>query len=165
MLATYIIPLQKSVGKDGRIHCSLNINTETGRLSARKPNLQNQPALDKDTYKIRRAFVSEKGKKLIVADYGQLELRILAHMADCKQMIEAFELGGDFHSRTAISMYPEIKKDIEQGTVLLEWDYSKGQPPVPLVKQKYAAERKKAKIMNFSIAYGKTSHGFAQDFK
>jgi DNA polymerase-1 len=50
----------------------LNINTETGRLSCRKPNLQNQPALDKDIYKIRKAFVAEKGKKFIVADYGQL---------------------------------------------------------------------------------------------
>ena len=82
LLATYIIPLQKSIGSDGRIHCSLNINTETGRLSARKPNLQNQPALDKDTYKIRKAFICEPGNKLIVADYGQLELRILAHMTD-----------------------------------------------------------------------------------
>jgi DNA polymerase-1 len=53
-----------------RIHCSININTETGRLSARKPNLLNQPALDKDIYKIRQAFVCEKGNKLIVADYG-----------------------------------------------------------------------------------------------
>jgi DNA polymerase I len=53
-------------------------------------------------YKIRRAFVAEPGKKLIVADYGQLELRILAHMTNCKGMIEAFHLGGDFHSRTAL---------------------------------------------------------------
>ncbi|CAI2379738.1 unnamed protein product [Moneuplotes crassus] len=164
LLQTYIIPLQRSVGTDGRIHCSLNINTETGRLSARKPNLQNQPALDKDVYQIRKAFIAEKGNKLIVADYGQLELRILAHMTNCKQMIEAFKLGGDFHSRTAISMYPEIKDKIENGEVLLEWDYSKGNPPAPLVKDLYAAERKKAKIMNFSIAYGKTAHGFANDF-
>ena len=142
----------------------MNINTETGRLSARKPNLQNQPALDKDTYKIRDAFICEPGNKLIVADYGQLELRILAHMTDCKAMIEAFRLGGDFHSRTAISMYPEIKQKIDDGKVLLEWDYSKGDPPMPLVKDLYAAERKKAKIMNFSIAYGKTAHGFMADF-
>ena len=80
----------------------MNLNTETGRLSCRKPNLQNQPALDKDKYKIRKAFVAEKGNKLIVADYGQLELRVLAHMTDCKGMIEAFKLGGDFHSRTAL---------------------------------------------------------------
>ena len=80
----------------------MNLNTETGRLSSRKPNLQNQPALDKDRYKIRKAFVAEKGCKLIVADYGQLELRVLAHMTNCVKMIEAFKLGGDFHSRTAL---------------------------------------------------------------
>jgi len=164
LLTTFIIPLQRSIGNDGRIHCSLNINTETGRLSARKPNLQNQPSYDKDIYKIRKAFIADKGNKLIVADYGQLELRILAHMTKCTNMIEAFRLGGDFHSRTAISMYPEINDKIESGEVLLEWDYSKGKPPVPLVKDVFSTERKKAKIMNFSIAYGKTSHGFAQDF-
>lgn len=102
LLGTYISPLQETPDAKGRIHCSLNLNTETGRLSCRKPNLQNQPAGDKDVYKIRKAFVAEPGKKLIVADYGQLELRILAHMTNCKGMIEAFRLGGDFHSRTAL---------------------------------------------------------------
>ncbi|MCI13714.1 DNA polymerase, partial [Trifolium medium] len=58
-------------GKDNRVHCSLNINTETGRLSARRPNLQNQPALEKDRYKIRQAFIAAPGNSLIVADYGQ----------------------------------------------------------------------------------------------
>lgn len=81
-----------------------NLNTETGRLSARRPNLQNQPALEKDIYKIRLSFEAEQGKKLIVADYGQLELRILAHITNCKNMIEGFKSGGDFHSRTAIVM-------------------------------------------------------------
>lgn len=80
MLNTFIKPLQEQTDKNGRIHCSLNLNTETGRLSSRKPNLQNQPALEKDIYKIRQAFAAGPGKKLIVADYGQLELRILAHM-------------------------------------------------------------------------------------
>ena len=102
LLTTFIQPLQEAPDKHGRIHCSMNLNTETGRLSARKPNLQNQPSGDKDIYKIRRAFVAEPGNQLIVADYGQLELRILAHMTNCKGMIEAFKLGGDFHSRTAL---------------------------------------------------------------
>lgn len=102
LIHTFIRPLQDLADKDHRIHCSLNINTETGRLSSRKPNLQNQPALDKDKYKIRYAFEPEKGNKFIIADYGQLELRILAHMTNCKAMIEAFEKGGDFHSRTAM---------------------------------------------------------------
>ena len=114
------------------MHCSLNINTETGRLSSRRPNLQNQPALEKDRYGIRKAFICEPGHTLIVADYGQLELRLLvrwhatswrracpadearprlqAHMTQCESMLEAFRLGGDFHSRTALGMYPHVRK-------------------------------------------------------
>lgn len=57
------------------------------------PNLQNQPALEKDVYRIRDAFTCEPGNALVVADYGQLELRLLAHMANCKSMIQAFEVG------------------------------------------------------------------------
>ncbi len=56
--------------------------------------------------------MAEKGKKFIVADYGQLELRVLAHLTKCKAMITAFKEGGDFHSRTAIGMYDYIKKEI-----------------------------------------------------
>jgi len=72
LLKSFIEPLRGYLDKNNRVHCSININTETGRLSARKPNLQNQPALDKDVYKIRKAFNAKKGCKLIVADYGQL---------------------------------------------------------------------------------------------
>ncbi len=79
-------------------------------------------------------------------------------------MIQAFKEGGDFHSRTAIGMYDYIRKDIEEGKILLEWDKSKGPAPVPLLKDKYANERKKAKTVNFSIAYGKSAHGFANDW-
>lgn len=61
-------------------------------------------------------------------------------------------------------MYPNIKKELEEGKVLLEWDYSKGNPPLPLIKDKFAAERKKSKGMNFSIAYGKSAHGFSKDW-
>lgn len=152
------------VDKNSRIHCSLNLNTETGRLSSRRPNLQNQPALEKDQYKIRDAFVAEEGHTLIVADYGQLELRILAHITKCQSMIQAFQQGGCFHSRTAVGMYDYIKGAVDSGQVLLEWDYSKGQPTVPLVKDTYGSERRKAKTLNFSIAYGKTVHGLAQDW-
>ena len=70
LLTNFIKPLQQAPDSKGRIHCSLNINTETGRLSARRPNLQNQPSQEKDLYKIRKAFTVEKGNKLIVADYG-----------------------------------------------------------------------------------------------
>ena len=79
-------------------------------------------------------------------------------------MIDAFFKGGDFHSRTCISMNPQIKMEIEEGTLLLEWDKSKGKAKYPLLKEKYAELRKKAKTMNFSIAYGKSAHGFKSDW-
>lgn len=164
MISNFLLPLQQLADANGRVHCSLNLNTETGRLSARRPNLQNQPALEKDKYKIRDAFIAEPGNTLIVADYGQLELRILASITNCKSMIKAFELGGCFHSRTAAGMFEHLRKEIDEGKLLLEWDSSKGKPPVPLLKEKYGAERRKAKTLNFSIAYGKTVVGLANDW-
>lgn len=91
-------------------------------------------------------------------------MRILAHITQCKSMIKAFAEGGCFHSRTAVGMYDYIREAVEQGKVNLEWDYSKGQPTVPLVKDVYGSERRKAKTLNFSIAYGKTVHGLASDW-
>lgn len=164
MIANFLTSLQKLADQDSRVHCSLNLNTETGRLSSRNPNLQNQPALEKDKYKIRQAFQASPGNNLIVADYGQLELRILASLTKCKSMISAFESGGDFHSRTAMDMFDYIKEKVEAEEVLLEWDYSEGDPPKPLVKDQFAAERRKAKTLNFSIAYGKTAHGLSKDW-
>ncbi|TXG48457.1 hypothetical protein EZV62_027751 [Acer yangbiense] len=169
LISNFIIPLQGSniAGKDGRVHYSLNINTETGRLSARRPNLQNQPALEKDRYKIRQAFIAAPGNSLLVADYGQLELRILAHLADCKSMLDAFKAGGDFHSKTAMNMFPYIREAVEMEQVLLEWHPQVGEtkPPVPLLKDAFALERRKAKMLNFSIAYGITPLGLARDWK
>ncbi|KAI3929479.1 hypothetical protein MKX01_025647 [Papaver californicum] len=111
MISNFILPLQSSSisGKDGRIHCSLNINTETGRLSARRPNLQNQPALEKDIYKIRQAFVAGDNNSLIIADYGQLELRILAHLSNCKSMLDALKNGGDFHEQPLIFIHISVQ--------------------------------------------------------
>ncbi|EHA8590584.1 DNA polymerase I A, chloroplastic [Cocos nucifera] len=129
--------------------------------------LQNQPALEKDRYKIRQAFVAEPGHTLIVADYGQLELRILAHLANCKSMLDAFKAGGDFHSRTAMNMYAHVREAVEKKRVLLEWHPQLGEekPPLPLLKDAFAAERRKAKMLNFSIAYGKTPVGLSRDWK
>ncbi|XP_025821341.1 DNA polymerase I A, chloroplastic-like [Panicum hallii] len=169
LISNFILPLQGDhiSCAAGRIHCSLNINTETGRLSARTPNLQNQPALEKDRYKIRQAFVAAPGNSLIVADYGQLELRILAHLTNCKSMLDAFKAGGDFHSRTAMNMYQHIRDAVDEKKVLLEWHPQPGQekPPVPLLKDAFGAERRKAKMLNFSIAYGKTAVGLSRDWK
>lgn len=165
MIANFLTSLQELADSDSRVHCSLNLNTETGRLSSRRPNLQNQPALEKDKYKIRKAFQASPGNNLIVADYGQLELRILASITNCRSMIDAFASGGDFHSRTAMDMFPYVREAVESGECLLEWDYSAGdQPPKPMLKDKFGAERRKAKTLNFSIAYGKTAHGLSQDW-
>ena len=168
LLSNFIIPLQGDDirGPEGRVHGALNINTETGRLSARRPSLQNQPALEKDRYGIRRAFTAAPGNILVVADYGQLELRLLAHMAGCKSMLEAFEAGGDFHSRTALGMYSNIKDAIEKGEAVLEYgeqDAAKDEKERPaLVKDVFASERRKAKVLNFSIAYGKNGARLGQ---
>jgi len=164
MISNFLTSLQSLADQDSRVHCSLNLNTETGRLSSRLPNLQNQPALEKDKYKIRQAFQSSPGNNLIVADYGQLELRLLASMTGCQSMIDAFKQGGDFHSRTAMGMFDYIQKKVDDGEILFEWDYSKGNPPKPMLKDEYASERRKAKTLNFSIAYGKTAHGLSQDW-
>jgi DNA polymerase I len=164
MITNFLTSLQELADDQSRVHCSLNLNTETGRLSSRRPNLQNQPALEKDKYKIRQAFQSSPGNKLIVADYGQLELRILASLTNCHAMIDAFAAGGDFHSRTALDMFEHVQKAVVDGECLLEWDYSKGSPPKPLLKDMFASERRKAKTLNFSIAYGKTAHGLSQDW-
>lgn len=164
MIANFLTSLQSLVDHQSRVHCSLNLNTETGRLSSRRPNLQNQPALEKDKYKIRKAFTASPGNNLIVADYGQLELRLLASMTNCESMIDAFASGGDFHSRTALDMFDHVKEKVNSGEVLLEWDYSKGDPPKPLLKDAFGSERRKAKTLNFSIAYGKTAHGLSNDW-
>jgi len=164
ILSSFILPLQENADKYSRVHCSLNLNTETGRLSSRAPNLQNQPALEKDQYKVRKAFCASEGKALVVADYGQLELRLLAHMCSCRSMIDAFKAGGCFHSRTAMGMFDHVRQAVERGEVLLEWDYSKGDPPSPLLKDVYGSERRKAKTLNFSIAYGKTVVGLSKDW-
>jgi DNA polymerase I-like protein with 3'-5' exonuclease and polymerase domains len=164
MIANFLTSLQSLADEQSRVHGSVNLNTETGRLSSRRPNLQNQPALEKDTYRIRKAFEAVTGNNLIVCDYGQLELRLLASMTNCKSMIDAFSAGGDFHSRTALDMFDYVREKVDEGECLLEWDYSKGDPPKPMLKDMFASERRKAKTLNFSIAYGKTAHGLSQDW-
>jgi len=128
MIANFLTSLQSLVDHDSRVHGSLNLNTETGRLSSRRP------------------------------------LRLLASMTHCKSMVDAFESGGDFHSRTALDMFDYVQEKVDSGDVLLEWDYANGSPPKPLLKDEFGSERRKAKTLNFSIAYGKTAHGLSQDW-
>jgi DNA polymerase I len=167
VVETFIKPLAAAASADAasRVHCSLNLNTETGRLSARRPNLQNQPSLERDRFKIRAAFRAPAGRRLVVADYGQLELRVLAHLTGCGSMIRAFAAGGDFHSRTAMGMYPYVRAAVDSGEVALEeGEGAPGAAPRALLKDRFKEERRKAKILNFSIAYGKTAYGLSKDW-
>lgn len=98
---TYIKPLPKLVDENSRIHTTYAIDTATGRLSSKNPNLQNIPVKTEEGRKIRNAFVAEEGKVLLTADYSQIELRIAAHFSEDPTMISAFCSGKDFHKTTA----------------------------------------------------------------
>ncbi|MDO8513596.1 MAG: DNA polymerase I [bacterium] len=102
LLNTYIEALPKIVGSDGRLHTSFNQTiTTTGRLSSSEPNLQNIPIRTELGQEIRRAFIAEKGFKLLSADYSQIELRVMAHLSKDEAMIEAFRAGRDIHEETS----------------------------------------------------------------
>lgn len=137
--STYTDALPKFINEQtGRVHTSYSLAaTTTGRLASTEPNIQNIPVRTAEGREIRTAFVAERGKRLLSADYSQIELRILAHMAEIPQLIDAFHQGLDIHAMTASEMF---------GVPLDEMD---------------AATRRRAKAINFGIIYGISAFGLA----
>ena len=137
--SVYTDALPHQIATDGRIHCQLNQTVAaTGRLSSSDPNLQNIPIRSEMGRRIRRAFVAEKGNRIISADYSQLELRLLAHITQDPVMLEAFQKGEDIHARTARLVFG-ARTDAE-------------------LKE----ARRFAKIVNFAIAYAIEPWGLSQ---
>ena len=138
--STYADGLQKEIAPDGRIHTTFqNLVTATGRLSSTEPNLQNIPVRTELGSEIRKMFVPRDGWVFVDADYSQIELRVLAHIARDRQMQAAFRSGEDFHSVTASQVF-----NVPLSAV------------TPLM-------RRHAKAVNFGIVYGISEYSLSQD--
>ena len=139
LYSTYISGLRDMIYPDGKVHTIYEqALTQTGRLSSIEPNLQNIPIRTPDGHKIRKMFIPEKnGNVLYSADYSQIELRVLAHMANVSKLIEAFNNGEDIHTKTAKEVFNKTEITPE--------------------------DRRKAKAVNFGIVYGISAFGLAQD--
>ena len=141
--STYTDALQDHIHPDtGRVHTSYSIaGAITGRLASTDPNLQNIPIRSEEGRKIREAFVADTGKTLVALDYSQIELRILAHIADIQSLKQAFADGIDIHALTASQMFD-----------------------VPL-DQMTPEVRRKAKAINFGVIYGISGFGLARNLR
>ena len=140
--STYVDALPALVAEDGRVHTRYNqAGAATGRLSSSNPNLQNIPIRTERGQQIRKAFLASEGYRLLVADYSQIELRILAHIAGEEALIEAFREGEDIHRTTAAAVL--------------------GASPELVT----AEQRRAAKVINFGILYGMSAFGLAQNLR
>ncbi|MCI0756586.1 DNA polymerase I [Teichococcus vastitatis] len=137
--STYVEGLAAQIDpRDHRVHTDFSMAiTSTGRLSSTEPNLQNIPIRTEEGARIRRAFVAEPGHVLLAADYSQIELRLLAHLADVPSLREAFEKGEDIHSRTAADIFNLAPDQVDREA------------------------RRRAKTINFGIIYGMSAFGLA----
>ncbi len=138
--STYADALVEEINPDtGRVHTSFQMAiTSTGRLSSNEPNLQNIPIRTEEGGRIRRAFVAAPGHRLVSADYSQIELRLLAHVADMPVLREAFAKGQDIHARTASEVFGVPMEGMD-----------------PLI-------RRRAKTINFGIIYGISAFGLGR---
>ncbi len=137
--STYVEALPKLVDKNGRIHTTYNQTiAATGRLSSSDPNLQNIPIKTELGREIRKAFVAPRGKRLIAADYSQIELRLVSVIAKDQPFIQAFQEGVDIHTRTAAEVWEIDEKDVTK------------------------EQRRAAKAINFGILYGMGPHALAR---
>ncbi|MCX7337851.1 MAG: DNA polymerase I [Alphaproteobacteria bacterium] len=138
--STYVEGLINAINPEtGRVHTSFSlVGTTTGRLASSDPNLQNIPVRSEDGRKIRQAFIADKGCKLVSLDYSQIELRLLAHVAQVDPLIHAFREGHDIHKVTASQIFGI---------------------PLDAVTTEY---RRRAKTINFGIIYGISAFGLAQ---
>jgi DNA polymerase-1 len=137
--STYVDGLAAQIdARTGRVHTDFSMaNTSTGRLASTEPNLQNIPVRTEEGQRIRRAFVAEPGHVLMAADYSQIELRLLAHLADVPALREAFETGQDIHARTAADIFQLAPDAVDKEA------------------------RRRAKTINFGIIYGMSAFGLA----
>jgi len=137
--STYVDGLLPLIAEDGRIHCLFNqTGAATGRISSEQPNMQNIPVRSEEGRTIRRAFVAPPGHVFVVADYSQIELRILAHLSGDPGLTGAFAAGEDVHTATAARVF--------------------GVPPGEVSPDL----RRRAKVINFGLLYGMEAYGLAQ---
>lgn len=140
LYSTYCVGLVKAIGEDGRIHTVFRqTETRTGRISSTEPNLQNIPVRTELGREMRGFFVAPEGRVLIDADYSQIELRVLAHIANDPNMCEAFRTGADIHTSTAAQVFGVSPEDV-----------------TPTM-------RSNAKAVNFGIVYGISAFSLAKD--